>query len=74
MVDLPRNGPTWTDVVLFAMGVFLVAGFLVGFASGVPVRITGGVGSLGAAATLVGGMAWNPSTAAVADRPSLDRD
>jgi len=61
MPHLPPNAPTWTDVVLFSMGLFLVTGFLAGYASAVPLRIAGSAGSLGAALTFLSGIAWNPS-------------
>ena len=60
-MPLPSNAPTWTDFVLFVMGVALVAGLVIGWVSHVPVRVTGSVGSLVAAAALIGGMVLNPS-------------
>ena len=60
-MPLPSDAPTWTDFVLFVMGVALVAGLVVGWVSHVPVRITGSVGSIVAAVALVGGMVLNPS-------------
>ena len=60
-MPLPSNAPTWTDFVLLVMGVALVAGLVIGWTSHIPVRVTGSVASIVAAAVLVGGMALNPS-------------
>ena len=60
-MPLPSDAPTWTDFVLFVMGVALVAGLVAGWVSHIPVRITGSVGSIVAAVALVGGMVLNPS-------------
>ena len=60
-MPLPSNAPTWTDFVLFVMGVALVAGLAIGWTSHVPVRIAGCIGSIVAAAALLGGMVLNPS-------------
>lgn len=60
-MSLPSNAPTWTDFVLLVMGVALAAGLVVGWTSHLPLRVTGSVGSVAAAAALVGGMVLNPS-------------
>ena len=60
-MDLPSNAPAPTDLVLVVMGVALVAGLSFGWMSSVPLRIAGSVGSIVAAAILLGGMVWNPS-------------
>ena len=60
-MPLPSNAPTWTDFVLFVMGVALATGLVIGWFSHIPVRVTGSVGSLVAAAALLGGMVLNPS-------------
>jgi hypothetical protein len=61
----PASKPTskplaWTDLVLVAMGVVLVCGFAVGVVSEVPLRVSGGIGSVLATAMWLGSVAVNP--------------
>lgn len=51
----------WTDLVLAAMGIVLVGGLAVGVVSSVPLRLSGGVGSVLATAMWVGSVAVNPA-------------
>jgi hypothetical protein len=51
----------WTDLVLAAMGIVLVGGLAVGAVSSVPLRLSGGVGSVLATAMWVGSVAVNPA-------------
>jgi hypothetical protein len=51
----------WTDLVLAAMGIVLVGGLAVGVVSSVPLRLSGGVGSVLATAMWVGSVAVNPT-------------
>lgn len=59
-MSLPSDAPAWTDIVLVVMGVALLAGLSYGWMSSVPLRVAGSVGSIIAAAILLGGMFWNP--------------
>jgi hypothetical protein len=57
----PPESPAWTDLVLFAMGVSLLGGIVVGWLSTIPLRIGGSVGSLLATATFLGSIWWQPA-------------